>query len=242
MNRALAGALALAAIASCGGGSTGDQATKFTGPWTFTSGELTPVCIGGIAVSPFSLAGLGVVFEKVDDSTIKLTAGTSGCEVKFKVSGNTATAEKGSTCALDLGPPLGPQTIMIAKWTLKLSGERIDNDISGAVSLCMASGTGVMMKGAPDGGAPRPDGGHEAGATEAGGDVATDTATEAATEAGGDTATEAAIEAGGDTAAEASTEAGGDTAAEAGGGSDGGADGGTDGGDAATDASAAEAG
>jgi hypothetical protein len=137
--------------AACGGGSAAPQTDSFVGPWTFTSGMLTPACGGGVTVPPFPLAGLSVVFTKVDDSTISLTAGTAGCTVKFTVSGSTATAAAGQTCTLDVAIAAG-MPIMINKWTLKLSGDQIDSDISGAVLICTATGTGTLTRGAPDAG------------------------------------------------------------------------------------------
>jgi hypothetical protein len=134
---------------SCGGG--GDQTAKFVGPWTFASGSLMPMCpIAGVPT--FNLAGLNVAFEKVDDSTISLVINT-GCTVKFSVSGNKATAPSGQTCALDLGPPLGPQSITIKTWTLVLTGNHIDATIAGQALICTAMGTAVLVPGATDAGA-----------------------------------------------------------------------------------------
>jgi hypothetical protein len=134
--------------ASCGGG--GDGTTKFVGAWTFESGELTATCAIG-APPPFSLAGLPVTFARVDDSTISLTINTQ-CTVKFAVDGDHATAAANQMCTLDVGS-LGPQNIAVTKWTLSLSGDRIDNDIAGMASICTAAGTAVLVRGTPDAGA-----------------------------------------------------------------------------------------
>jgi hypothetical protein len=143
----------LGAAASCSSGSGAPQTDGFVGAWTFTSGMITPNCGAGLTVPPFSLAGLPVVFTKLDDSTIQLQTGNAGCMVKFKVSGATASAEAGSTCMLDVGGALGPQNISINTWTLALSGDRIDSNLSGGVIVCTAMGSGVLMRGAGDAGA-----------------------------------------------------------------------------------------
>ena len=188
---------------SCGGGAGGDQTTKFVGTWTFSSGALTPKC--ALISTPFSLKGLSVMFAKVDNSTISLGI-SAACVVKFNVSGDQATVEPKQTCTLDLGPPLGAETVAIDTWALTLSGDSIDNTIVGSVAgLCTASGTAVLTRGGADGGTHHADGGDaatgasEGGATEAGGDTS-------AAEAGADTsAADAAVDT---SVADASAEAG----------------------------------
>jgi hypothetical protein len=147
-------ALSFAALAapSCGGGAGGDQTVTFLGSWAFASGALTPMCpIPGLAA--FDLTGGPVLFEKIDDSTLSGTL-NSTCIIKFHASGNRATVEPGQTCTLDLGAPLGPQTMQITTWTLTLAGDRIDCTIAGSASLCTAMGTGVLVRGGTtDGGA-----------------------------------------------------------------------------------------
>jgi hypothetical protein len=157
---------------ACGGGGGGDQTTKFVGPWTFSSGELTPTA--GCPIStPFSLKGLPVTFAKVDNSTISLGIGTA-CTVKFTVSGANATVEPKQTCTLDVGA-LGPMSVGIDTWTLALTGDQIDNTIEGSILICKASGTAVLTRGVPDGGTNHADGGdaatHEGGAMETGADT-----------------------------------------------------------------------
>jgi hypothetical protein len=167
-------ALALALAPACGD-SGGDQTTKFIGDWTFASGSLAASCLGS-PLPPFDLTGLPATFTKVDDGTIALGLGTV-CSVKFHVSGNEANVAAGQTCTLDLGTGLGMQSITIMKWSLTLTGDRIDNDIQGMAAICMASGTAVLVRGAPDGGpvggAGRDGGGHDtadaAGSAGAGG-------------------------------------------------------------------------
>jgi hypothetical protein len=145
--------LFLSLAASCGGGAVANQTDGFVGPWTFTSGTLMPVCLGGVSVPNFDLTGLPVAFTKVDDSTIKLVSGTAGCEVTFKVSGATATASPANqTCELALGGALTGMPITVNNWTLTISGDRIDSTLAGSVVVCMATGPGVLMRGLPDGG------------------------------------------------------------------------------------------
>jgi hypothetical protein len=162
---ALASVLVLAAAGpSCGGGGSGPATAQFVGPWTFTSGQLTPMCFGA-SLSPVELKGLNVSFTKIDDSTISLTA-NAGCVVHFHVSGNQATVAAGQTCTLDTGTMLGTAAIMITTWTLSLSSDHIDTTIAGTASVCTASGTGVLVRGTSDAGVPgmREAGGHDVAA------------------------------------------------------------------------------
>ncbi len=150
-------ALALTVISACGGGGvSGDQASKFAGSWTFQSGMLTPNCGAGFNVPPFMLTGLPLVLTRVDDSTIKVVAGSAGCDLTFKVVGAVATATSGQMCTLDTGMPLGVQTITITSWTLTLADARITTDISAGISAgvfaCTAAGSGVLAPGTPDAG------------------------------------------------------------------------------------------
>ncbi|HTA19006.1 MAG TPA: hypothetical protein VK989_06920 [Polyangia bacterium] len=168
---------------SCGGGGSGDQTTKFVGPWTFSSGELTPTATCPITTS-FALKGIAVTFAKVDDSTISLGIGAA-CTVKFTVTGAKATVEPNQTCTLDFGAPLGAVAVAVKTWTLALSGDTIDNMIVGvAGGFCTASGTAVLTRGAPDAGT-HDAATHEGGATETGGDTSPADAMEAGAADGG---------------------------------------------------------
>jgi hypothetical protein len=155
---------------SCGSSASGDQTTKFVGSWAFSSGSLSPTCIGQ-QISSFDLTGLPVEFTKVDDATISLAIGT-GCTLMFHASGNSASVEAGQTCTLDLGDPLGMQSIMVTKWTLVVSGDEIDATIAGTASVCTAAGTGVLARRATDGGAGTGGDGGGAGAGGSGGATA----------------------------------------------------------------------
>lgn len=144
--------LAAVAAPSCGGGGGGDQTAGFLGPWAFASGALTPMCpIAGVPA--LDLTGGPVLFEKADDSTLSATLNAT-CIIKFHVSGNSAAVAPGQTCTIDLGAPLGAQTIEITTWTLELAGDVIDCTIAGSLSSCTAMGTGVLVRaGVTDGGA-----------------------------------------------------------------------------------------
>jgi hypothetical protein len=150
--------LALVLPAACGGGGVGgDQASKFAGAWMFQSGMLTPDCGAGLTVPPFGLTGLGLVLTKVDDSTIKVVAGSAGCTLTFTVAGDVATAISGQTCKLNTGSPLlGVQTVSVTSWKLTLANDRITTDITGGVAAgvltCTATGSGVLVPGTPDAG------------------------------------------------------------------------------------------
>jgi hypothetical protein len=144
-------ALAFAAAPSCGGSGGGDQTTNFIGAWRFSSGQLAATCLGS-PQAPFDLTGGPVTITKVDDGTITLTLTDTACMVKFQVSGNQGSAAPNQLCTIDVGGSLGMQTITITKWTLSISGDHVDNDITGTASVCMASGTGVLMRDTADAG------------------------------------------------------------------------------------------
>ena len=157
--RALLG-LALAFVGACGGvavvGHGADAARNFVGTWTFESGMLTPAC-PMIMPPPFSLVGLSVRIAEVDDKTITVQAGSARCSVTFAVDGNVARALPDQHCELDTGALLGVQNIAVTSWTLTRAGERITSTTSGAVVICAATGSGVLVPQwsieAPDGGA-----------------------------------------------------------------------------------------
>jgi hypothetical protein len=146
-------AVALSLVAACGGGGvSGDQTTKFAGAWTFQSGSLTPMCGAGFTVPPFALTGLTMTLTKVDDSTVEVVVGSAGCTLTFKVAGDVATANPGQTCKLDVPALGGPQTISVTSWTLKRVNDQLTTDISAAVLVCTATGSGVLVPATSDAG------------------------------------------------------------------------------------------
>jgi hypothetical protein len=162
-------ALALAAASACSSaGPSGDQTTKFSGAWTFASGQLAPTCSIAAGLPPFDLAGLDVTFTKIDDATISLTINAT-CDVHFHVSGDSGTVLANQTCALDLGGVLGMQNIMVTKWTLALAGDQIDCAITGQASFCSAAGTGVLVRRTADAGVTDGAAGHDGGSLGAAG-------------------------------------------------------------------------
>jgi hypothetical protein len=191
-------------LASCGSSApAGDQTMPFIGSWVFASGMLTPTCKAPLPQLPaFALAGLDVTFTKVDSATIRLEAGTAGCTVVFTVSGQAATAKPGQSCMLDLGGVLREQLVGIKSWTLMAAGDHINNTISGAVAVCSADGTGVLVHTTP------PDAGVDEGP-----DATTD-ATDA-TDATTTTGASDAIDASADTSIDASADTAVDAGAEA---------------------------
>jgi hypothetical protein len=151
-----------AAVGCSSGGS--DDAAKFAGPWTFESGQLAATCPAIItAPDPFPLAGLGVSITKVNGGSFELSAGSTGkCKVRFNVSGSKATAVTNppQSCILEVGS-FGEQTLGVTAWTLEVDGDRLKSTTMGTVLVCSLSGSGVLVRGAPDGGV-RFDGGGDA--------------------------------------------------------------------------------
>jgi hypothetical protein len=147
-------AAGLAGLAGCSSGSS-DDAAKFAGQWTFASGQILTTCsLLPVSPPPFDVAGVGVAITRVSASSINAVVGSSGCSVDFKVSGATATAGTlngaPQTCSLDV-PTLGKQILTVNTWTLTESADTINTSFTGTVSVCNASGTGILHK-APDGG------------------------------------------------------------------------------------------
>lgn len=144
----------LAAALGCSSGG-GDDAAKFAGPWTFASGQLAATCPAIItAPEPFPLAGLGVAITKVSGGAFDLSAGTTGkCKVRFNVTGTKATAVTNppQSCILEVGA-FGEQTLGVTAWTLELDGEELKSTTTGTVLVCSLSGSGVLVRGVPDGG------------------------------------------------------------------------------------------
>lgn len=191
--------LLVAAAIGCSSGAS-DDAAKFAGPWTFASGELAATCTLITPPAPFPLAGLGVEIVKVNSGAFDLLAGSTGkCKVRFNVAGSKATAvtSPAQSCVLEVGS-FGEQTLGVKSWTLELDGDRLKSTTSGSVLVCNLSGSGVLVRGAPDGGVRPTDGGGDATDAprpDAGTDVAASDASDAAPDAPSDTASDAGSDA-----------------------------------------------
>jgi hypothetical protein len=95
-----------------------------------------------------------VTLTRVDATHIQLMATTGVvCDVRFAVSGSTATAAASQSCMLTV---MGiPVTINIKSWTLMLSGNTIASAMSGTVSSlvsCTPTSTGTLSRPAGDAG------------------------------------------------------------------------------------------
>jgi hypothetical protein len=193
----------MAALAACSSGG-GDDAMKFAGTWTFSSGQLAATCPAPLMPDPFDLKGLSVSISKVSNSAIDLVAGSAAkCTVHLNVSGNKATATPANqTCKLDVGGALGEQTLIVKSWTLDWAAGHLSSTTSATVLLCMLDGSGVLMPGGPDGGVTPADGGDAKPApVDTKPDLGTDVATvDAGTDADSDAsdANDASADAGGD--------------------------------------------
>jgi hypothetical protein len=160
-------ALMLGALgAGCGSSSGGDATGPFVGTWTFgPSSMLSGTCAGTPATVP--LAGQTATITKVDSSTVNLAVGTN-CDVKFKISGSTASAAANQPCTLTF---MGAaQNVNITSWTLTTAGAMLNTMTSGTAlgGICTATGSGTLTRaGGGDGGTP--DGDAAAPADAAGG-------------------------------------------------------------------------
>ncbi len=140
------GAAAALLVLGCGsssisGGGGGDPAAAVAGSWTFTSGSIQPMCTPtlGTVNDPVDLTGDTLTIVRVDSTHVTTSLMGNGlmCNVNFTVSGTTATAESGQTCAVTI--PVGTTStavvIDISSWTLTVSGDTLTNAMAGTASV-----------------------------------------------------------------------------------------------------------
>jgi hypothetical protein len=140
------------ATASCGSSSSSNP-DSFVGAWTFQSGSIVPNC-AGITLSDIDLTGDAVTITKVDSTHVAMVVAATGamCNVRFTVSGDTATADAGQTCAIsDSGYSA---TLNVSRWTLSMASGTITMSMSGTASVsiisCAPTSTGTMVRGGSD--------------------------------------------------------------------------------------------
>jgi hypothetical protein len=145
---------AVAFLIGCGSSGTGtgggDPAAAFAGNWTFSTGSIVPACTG-VQIANVDLTGVPVMLTHTDTTHVSLVSTTGiTCDVKFNVSGTTATAAAGQSCMIDAGATLGQVTVNITSWTLTLSGSTLTSNMNGtaAVSIvsCAPTSTGTLTK------------------------------------------------------------------------------------------------
>jgi hypothetical protein len=126
----------------------GGGADNFVGTWTYAAGSmLTPMScmLLGQTVPPISLAGQMLQITKIDDSHISALLGTN-CNVRFTVSGTTATADAGQTCAITY--QVFTVTLNVTSWTLTSAGGTLTSTESGTAPTisanCTATGNGTL--------------------------------------------------------------------------------------------------
>ena len=152
--------LILGFVLGCGSSPIGggaDPAAAFAGTWTFSSGSIVPMCTG-VTIGNIDLTGATAVLTHVDATHISLVSTTGiTCDVRFNVTGTTATAAAGQSCTIDAGGTIGNVTVNIGTWTLALSGNSIASNMTGTASVvivsCTPSSTGTLTRtGGADGG------------------------------------------------------------------------------------------
>ena len=140
----LALGILLVGCSSSGGGS-GDQTAPFIGTWTYTSGSIVPMCSLGsspLTISNFDLTGDTMTVTKLSNTEVGTMLMGTGvmCDVKFTVSGTTATAEAGQSCVVTVPLNLGTGTMNIAvtidisTWTLMVSGDTLTIAMTGSAT------------------------------------------------------------------------------------------------------------
>lgn len=154
------GAAAALFLFGCGSNSiTGDPATAFAGNWTFGSGSIDPMC-SGITISPVDLTGDTLTVVRVDPTHVSTSLTGSGvmCNVNFTVTGATATAVSGQTCAVTVPVTSTSNTtvtIAITSWTLNVSGDMLTMSMAGTANAviftCTPTADGKATR-ASDGG------------------------------------------------------------------------------------------
>jgi len=152
------GAAAALFLFGCGSSSvSGDPAAAFAGNWTFGSGSIQPMCNGlGSTLTPFDLTGDTMTIVRVDPTHVSTSLTGNGvmCNVNFTVSGTTATAESGSTCAVIVSNTT--VNISITTWTLTVSGNSLSMSMSGSANAtiftCTPTADGMATRASDDGG------------------------------------------------------------------------------------------
>jgi hypothetical protein len=145
--------VAAALLIGCGssnGGGGGDPAAAFAGNWTFASGSIMPAC-SGVQIDNIDLTGVPVMLTHTDPTHVSLVSTTGiTCDVKFNVSGTTATAAAGQSCTIDAGGTFGQVTVNISSWTLSLSGSTLTSNMNGTAAVlivsCVPTSTGTLTK------------------------------------------------------------------------------------------------
>lgn len=116
-------------------------AEKFVGTWTY-AGSINPNCMNAAAID---LTGDTVTITSTDSTHLVIYLGDF-CVVNFNVDGSTASAAPGQSCSFDI-PMLGPQSVMITKWTLTVSTDDVlTSNFTGSILICAPTGTGTLTR------------------------------------------------------------------------------------------------
>ncbi|HXJ22634.1 MAG TPA: hypothetical protein VMT03_20620 [Polyangia bacterium] len=152
--------LAFVLMAGCsssndGGGSGGVTADSYVGTWTFQSGSIDPGCPASLNIPAIDLTGEPVTIAKTDSTHISMMIAATDvmCDVVFTVSGSTATAASGQTCAIKASGITA--NVTVSTWTLMLSDSTINMSMTGtanAIVTCDPTSTGTMVKSGGDAG------------------------------------------------------------------------------------------
>jgi hypothetical protein len=144
-------------VLGCGGGSgngiTSSPADAFTGTWTFGSGSIVPTCTG-TTLDDISLVGGNMTITKVDASDVTVMVAASGamCDVKFTVSGTTATVKSGQTCIISENGLSA--TLDVTTWTMTVTDGTLMMSMAGTAQVsiisCTPTATGTATKAPSD--------------------------------------------------------------------------------------------
>jgi hypothetical protein len=129
---AAAGLLGLMMASGCGDDPVAGDPTKFIGTWTVSTGQATATC-AGVAI-PLNLAGEVITISP--GVTSPLIALYKGCTIAFDITGNTATAQAGQMCDMNL-------SYMNLPLSAKVSTTSASFVVAGTSATFMHMGTGT---------------------------------------------------------------------------------------------------
>jgi hypothetical protein len=136
-------------LAACGGPNIG----QFVGTWLYTSGELTTSC-GTLTLPAVPLAGGTRVLAQDSEGTLTETL-HSGCELKYNVSGSTASLSSPVSCTVsvpipDAGNMMLPINFTSETYTIDGTGKTLTEAGSFSTTIvivtCTFSTNGTLSK------------------------------------------------------------------------------------------------
>jgi hypothetical protein len=132
----------LCGAVSLGAGGCGSDIAPFVGSWIYESGQATASCAFVGQIGTLSLVGSAIVLTQDSNGTLSETTG-SGCQLKFKVTGQTASLVSPVSCALSLplvdgGVQRQPISYQSQSFTIDSTGKTLVEAGSLSLSISVA--------------------------------------------------------------------------------------------------------